>query len=250
MPTPRILVADDNPLSLRFLAEAVTMFGFECVEAADGAEALACAQREAFDLLLLDARMPGHGGAEVLARIGSAAGPSQHAIALASTADDAPETAAALRRAGFAAVLPKPLTLDTLRDALATHVALPCAADAEQAAPIPSPTLDDQRALAAAGGDDTIVAALRGLFLHELDALPAELAAIAARRDAAALRERLHRLDASAGFCGAPALPRAAALLRQALEAPAWPQAALADFLAVCERTRTLLAAALSRSEC
>lgn len=253
MPTPRMLIADDNPLSLRFLSDALALLGVEHATAADGSQALAAAQRDSFDLLLLDARMPGHGGAQVLARVRAHAGPSQYATALATTADNAPATHAALRDAGFVDVLLKPLSIDTLRSALARHVQVPSATpvgdDCGTQEPRPvaaepglSERLDDRQALAAVGGDAAIVAALRGLFAIELDALPAELAAITERRDAEALRERLHRLDASAGFCGAPALQRAASTLRVALDAPAWPNSAIADFLGTCARVRAMLA--------
>ena len=45
-------------------------------------------------------------------------------------------------------------------------------------------------------------------------ALPQELDACLAAADAAALRERLHRLTASAGFCGATRLEAAIRTLR------------------------------------
>src|SRR5674476_109563 len=67
-------------------------------------------------------------------------------------------------------------------------------------------------------------------------------ASLGEREDAYALRERLHRLDASAGFCGVPALLHAASALRAALGAPAWPHSAILEFLAACERARVRLA--------
>ena len=233
MPTPRILVADDNPLSLRFLAEALTAASCECVEAGDGAIALqlACASR--FDLLLLDARMPGLDGADVLARVRAHIGPSQHAQALATTADDDASTSAALRAAGFSAVLIKPVLVAGLHAAISPYLSLPASAHR---------FLDEAHALRAAGGDAAIVDALRALFVCELEALPGELAAIGASADADALRERLHRLDASAGLCGVPALADAAATLRSRLDEPRWPAGPLNDFVAVSERVRLLLA--------
>lgn len=247
---PRILVADDNPLSLRFLADALAEAGADVHEAADGITALRLASDSAFDLLLLDARMPGLDGAGALARIRAGDGPSRDAVALATTADDAPATAAALREQGFAAVLPKPLRIDALQAAVASH--LPAGARATSPAMPARATrvedsadgdaLDDEQARRAAGGDAAIVAALRGLFVTELDALPAEIAAIAARNDRDALRERLHRLDASAGFCGVPALVVASARLRDRLAADTgWPASAVAEFLAVGERARQRL---------
>jgi CheY-like chemotaxis protein/HPt (histidine-containing phosphotransfer) domain-containing protein len=240
---PIILVADDNPVSLRFFADALERLGLESEPAHDGIEALARARRTRFDLLLLDARMPGLGGAEALARIRAEPGPSRDAPALATTAEVDDAVRARLGEAGFAGVIAKPVTLHALRSALA--VLLPIAADGSAQASADG--LDDARALAATGGDASILAALRGLLIAELDALPAEIAGFAARNDTEALRDRLHRLDASAGFCGTPALTRACAMLRTAHDAEsAWPAAATAAFLAACAEVRARLAEAAS----
>lgn len=203
---PRILVADDNAVSLRFLAEALKARELDCATAVDGTQAAALAEALPFDLLLLDARMPRLDGPGALARIRGGNGPSARAAALATTAGDA-ASHAVLIAAGFAAVLPKPLALDVLYAALAHHLG----GDRER-------LLDDAGALAVGGGDPAIVDALRGLLRVELAALPGELRTMAARADRAGLRERLHRLDASAGFCGALALARASAALRATLD--------------------------------
>ena len=238
---PNILVADDNPVSLRFFAEALAQLGAPSELAHDGLETVAKAGRMRFDLLLLDARMPGLDGADALARIRSGPGPSRDAIALATTADAGADARRALIEAGFVDVIAKPVTVDALRTALALHLG-DVIRDDGQAVGTAGDALDDVRALAAVGGDVSILAALRGLFLAELDALPAELAEIGTRADAPALRDRLHRLDASAGFCGAPALVRACATLRLAVEqAPQWPDTAVADFLAACAEVRAKL---------
>lgn len=231
MPAPRVLVADDNPLSLRFLADAVERAGCHSLTATDGAEAVAVAQASPCDLLLLDLRMPTLGGAEALARI-RIAGASRRAVALATTAmaTSAPDTT--LLGAGFAEVLHKPIPIAGLHAALARH--LPSRNGTEDG-------FDEAQALSAAGGDAAIVAALRGLLATELDALPAEVARCAADRNAEALRERLHRLDASAGFCGVPALTDAAGRLRAELDADAWPQAAVDGFLRSCAALRARL---------
>jgi HPt (histidine-containing phosphotransfer) domain-containing protein len=107
----------------------------------------------------------------------------------------------------------------------------------------PDAVLDDAQALSAAGGDMAIVAALRGLFATELDALPAEIEALAMRSDIAGLRDRLHRLDASAGFCGAPTLQAAISRLRRSLDGAHWPAGPLDGFLATCARVRDALGA-------
>ena len=234
MPRPRILVADDNPVSLRFFADALDALGFDCTLAPDGARALAETGANRFDALLLDLGMPVFGGIEVLARVRAGTGPSCRAVALATSAEMDAERIAALRAAGFADVLPKPIGIDALRATLARHLPRE-----PHVAPV---LLDDAQALNAAGGDRSIVAALRSLFVAELEALPAEVESLAATGDVAGLRDRLHRLDASAGFCGAPGLQVAIAQLRTVLGGERWPREAVDDFLVVCARVCETLA--------
>ena len=241
---PSILVADDNPLSLRFFEEALTQLGCAVTLAADGIDAVAAADAQRFDALLLDARMPRLDGRGALARVRSKAGPSRDAVAIATTAEVGERVRAALVAEGFADVVTKPVTLAALRDAIVRNVGpLDEARIARRDSARPS-ALDDAQAFAAAGGNATIVAALRGLFVAELDALPAELAAVSASGDVAALRDRLHRLDASAGFCGAPALASAGAALRAAIEDDTVPPDAVAVFLTACADVRAALAGA------
>lgn len=238
MTITRVLVADDNPVSLTFFTNALAQFGITAFGATDGKTALESARTDAFDLLLLDARMPGHSGAEVLALLRAQGGPSRHARALATTADDNEATCASLLGAGFAEVLLKPVSVASLRAALARHLPI---LDDRHKRDGAEETLDNRGALDVAGGDPAVVLALRGLLARELDELPGELATIHARLDADALRERLHRVDASAGFCGAPSLARAAAVLRSAIATSPWPDHAIEDFLTVCRRIRTEL---------
>ena len=101
--------------------------------------------------------------------------------------------------------------------------------------------LDDAAGLQACG-DATVLRALRGLFAQELDQLPAELAPLLAPAETAALRDRLHRLRASCGFCGAAELDAACAAARSSLEGDASARtAALQHLLSVAAATRARL---------
>lgn len=240
-----VLVADDNPVTLRFFGEALARLGFDHALARDGADACAQASRVAFDILLFDARMPSLDGGEALARIRSQAGPSRAAVAIATTADASEAARHALLAAGFIDVIAKPVGIDALRATLARYSGAAIAATpAVVLAPNDADLLDDASALLAVGGDASILAALRVLLVGELDALPLEIAEIASRNDIKALRDRLHRLDASAGFCGARGLASAIARLRVALDdSGAWPQRDANAFLAACANVRERLAA-------
>jgi two-component system nitrogen regulation response regulator NtrX len=69
MPRSRILVIDDEAAIRDSLRMTLEYEGYECVLAATGQEGLALLEREAPDLVLLDVKMPGMDGLEVLERI-------------------------------------------------------------------------------------------------------------------------------------------------------------------------------------
>jgi two-component system nitrogen regulation response regulator NtrX len=71
MPKSRILVIDDEAAIRDSLKMTLEYEGYECLGAATGQEGLALVEREAPDLVLLDVKMPGMDGIEVLERIRS-----------------------------------------------------------------------------------------------------------------------------------------------------------------------------------
>jgi two-component system response regulator RegA len=64
--TPSILVVDDDERLRERLARALRRRGFACRTAADGPEALAAVSADPPDRIILDLRMPGASGLEVL----------------------------------------------------------------------------------------------------------------------------------------------------------------------------------------
>ena len=71
MPKPRILVIDDEAAIRDSLRMTLEYNGYEFAGAATGQEGLALAERELPDLVLLDIKMPGMDGMEVLGRLRS-----------------------------------------------------------------------------------------------------------------------------------------------------------------------------------
>ncbi|MBZ9868688.1 response regulator [Mesorhizobium sp. CA15] len=65
----KVLICDDDPLLLELMEFRLKAKGYEVIKAADGAEALAKAQQDEPDIIVLDAMMPKVDGLEVLARI-------------------------------------------------------------------------------------------------------------------------------------------------------------------------------------
>ncbi len=67
----RILVADDDPLSIKLLDFRLRSVGHEVIFAVNGGEALEIATREKPDLVLLDIMMPVMNGFQVLRKLKS-----------------------------------------------------------------------------------------------------------------------------------------------------------------------------------
>lgn len=196
----RVLVADDDAASCRFLCDALRSLGVVAHPMQDGSAALALARAERFDLLLLDCRMPGAGARQILSALrDDPHAASAQTVAVASSADITTADEVALRQAGFAGVLLKPCKVADLAAVLELLV------DGSGC------LLDDGAAIDSSGSAATMLA-LRGLLRAELLQLGADLEALKADRHA--LGERLHRLRSSCGFCGAAALSRQTVLLQ------------------------------------
>src|SRR5499433_1935175 len=69
MPKPRILVIDDDAGVRESLRMTLEYDGYDVAGAATGQEGIALVEREAPDLVMLDVKMPGMDGLEVLDRL-------------------------------------------------------------------------------------------------------------------------------------------------------------------------------------
>ncbi|WP_274627698.1 response regulator transcription factor [Arvimicrobium flavum] len=65
----KVLICDDDPLLRELIDFRLRAKGYDVIKAADGAEALAMAQSERPDVVVLDAMMPKSDGFEVLVRL-------------------------------------------------------------------------------------------------------------------------------------------------------------------------------------
>jgi len=107
----RVLIVEDDPLMRGFLEQAVSRMGF-AVRAEDSAEAaLQGAAEYAPDLALLDVRLGGMDGIELLGRLDEMC---PRCARIVMTAHGTVETAVAAMRAGAADFLLKPFTVETL----------------------------------------------------------------------------------------------------------------------------------------
>jgi CheY-like chemotaxis protein len=117
----RILIADDDAALRGCVSELLGDLGLEIIEAESGLEALSIVRAGRVHLALLDYRMPGPTGLEVLIRIHDELLPVP-VILCSGELNQALETMAL--RAGARAVMRKPLVPDALRAQVASILGL------------------------------------------------------------------------------------------------------------------------------
>ncbi len=106
-----LLLADDEPLSRDFLAEALSTLGFEVHAVVDGQQAIDAMRKQAFDFVVTDLRMPNQDGNAVLAA-SKAQDPDRPVVLV--TAHGTMGTAIEALRGGADDILEKPASLHDL----------------------------------------------------------------------------------------------------------------------------------------
>jgi DNA-binding NtrC family response regulator len=118
----RVLIVDDEDSLLLSLVANLELEGFEVVAAPDGARALELVQKERFDLLLTDVRMPGMNGVDLFRQIRRLC-PEMPVILMTAYAVEALIDEAI--QEGVFTVLPKPFDIEHVIAALSRAVSHP-----------------------------------------------------------------------------------------------------------------------------
>jgi signal transduction histidine kinase/DNA-binding response OmpR family regulator len=105
----RVLLAEDNPINALLARTLLARAGCIVTTVQDGEEAVAAARSGAFDLILLDIRMPRLDGLAAAERIRAGDGPSARAPIIALTADAGEEERVRAFKAGMDDFITKPI---------------------------------------------------------------------------------------------------------------------------------------------
>jgi len=108
---PRVLIVDDEPVICELLTEDLEELGYLCKTAPDGDNALRELADNKFDVILLDIRLPGISGIELLKMIKL----KYNSAVIMITAIDDVNTAVISMKLGALDYIVKPFSLDVLR---------------------------------------------------------------------------------------------------------------------------------------
>ena len=136
-PTPHetlhVLVADDNATNRFVATRLLEMFGCTHETAENGAQAVEAASVRAFDLILMDIKMPVMDGVAATRAIRALKGPAGRTPILALTANADPRDEADYVAAGMNGVAQKPIQPDALLNAIRLTLGAEQVAEAEAA---------------------------------------------------------------------------------------------------------------------
>lgn len=126
---PVVLLIDDQPANVRVVGQLLARAGFDVVPALNGQDGLALATERAPDLVLLDMRMPGLGGFDVLQAL-QALPATREVPVIFLTADDERESLTRAFAAGAVDYIVKPFVAEELLGRVRTHIELKQSRDA------------------------------------------------------------------------------------------------------------------------
>jgi DNA-binding NtrC family response regulator len=111
----RLLIVDDEVAFLDSIAKRLELRDFDVVKATNGMAALEAADEQKFDLALVDLKMPGMDGQELLARLKAS---HKYLEVIILTGHGSLESAVECTKLGAYGYLPKPYELDQLIELL------------------------------------------------------------------------------------------------------------------------------------
>jgi PAS domain S-box-containing protein len=213
----RILIAEDGEANQLVAAAILRKAGYAVDLARDGEEALGAARTAAYDLVLMDVRMPRMDGLAATVAIRGLEGPAGRVPIIAMTAAVMPNEVARCLEAGMDGHVAKPMDLTALLAAVSDILEnRPRRSRAAVEEPNPAgPTLIDHttlQELRAAVGPGRLPR-LIGVFADETRA---RVARLTSTDDVSVIEEEAHGLKSAAGTFGAAALRSIAASLEEA----------------------------------
>lgn len=116
IPGARVLVVEDEEATRRAISRALELTGYEVEAVANGEQALARLVTNVYDLMLLDLRMPGLGGVEVMQRV---AAHYPDLLVIVFTAHATVDSAIEAVRAGAVDYMLKPVSLREVQASVA-----------------------------------------------------------------------------------------------------------------------------------
>ena len=215
----KVLVVEDNPVNRAVAVAMLEKRGSTVATAPDGRAALSALEKDDFDLVLMDVRMPVMDGLEATATIRrKEEGTGAHLLVVALTASAMKGDRERCLEAGMDAYVTKPLDAAELYEVIDRMAA----ASEEEAngqgagrGEAERPAFDRDAVLARIDGNEELLAEVVDLFLDELPGQMSDIGESVSNRRASTLESSAHKLRGSLGNFGAEVAHDAALRLEE-----------------------------------
>jgi len=114
-----VLFVEDDPMNRRVVKDMLRVVGTEMAEAPEAETGLTMLLGTAYDLVLMDLRMPGMDGLTAIELLRGRPGPNRQVPVIVVTADMAPDLKDRCLAVGADEVIVKPVAMAALLDAIA-----------------------------------------------------------------------------------------------------------------------------------
>jgi CheY-like chemotaxis protein len=199
----RVLVAEDNLTNQKLVDALLKQKGHHVSMVSNGRQAIDRAQRESFDIVLMDVQMPEVGGFEATAAIREHERPAgKHTPILALTASAMAGDREACLAAGMDGYVSKPLRPDELFAAIDALCVPPegASASGDGAGPTPPRVVDLATLLAGFDGNTQLVGEVVDVFLQDAPGMLVRLRDAARARAAGDIASAAHAIKGAAGL--------------------------------------------------
>ncbi len=217
----RVLVVEDNLINARLLTILLRDAGIVAHHVTTGFQAVDLAQRQSFDLILMDIHMPEMSGLQAAEQIRANEPPGSHVPIVALTANAQPRERERALNAGMDEFISKPidekLLWNIFESLLSPGTQHPLDRQTTDHADSSLPTRDISAAIRTSGGNNQLSEELFEMLLRQL---PEHMRAIQQMYDKRLwleLREEVHKLRGSAAYCALPGLLKATQSFEEAL---------------------------------
>lgn len=187
----RVIIIEDDEISLHFIAEAVALLPLHVDECRNFTEAKTLLETSFYDLIISDIHLPDGN------LLHEAQFFPEQIKKIATSAEINPDITSRLKEAGIDAVLSKPMSIAVLHQTVQQLLGLKLIPKKE------SVLWDDQKTLSAKGINDESLRILKNLFKTELPQMLLIINSEFKNSNHTKIVEILHKLKASCGFLGA-----------------------------------------------
>ena len=209
----KILLAEDGLVNQKVALALLAKQGHQVTLAATGKEALAAVERQPFDLVLMDVRMPEMDGLEATRSIRRGEQRTgKYLPIIAMTAGNSVQDVQRCLTAGMDAFVSKPIRQEQLFATLDEFLTGRAAGESASSAG----AVDWPAALRQVGGRHELLTERVALLQQELPRVENDLVTAAAQNDSTSLRIAAHTLKVALGAFGAPRLVHLAQQLEEA----------------------------------